>query len=277
MVYGGDAVIAASTLVSEVVADASGVPNTTHAIFPTPVSRIANTLNLLHQPQDCVKACSYTDRTWVTVITMGNVCWCTPFEEFDFSRLQRASTCNVPCREDETLTCGGYSSYDLYLVPGGGEEIGAAVPGIPVTDAAPGTSRSAGDEFPIISRPDAVVQPDAVIQTGDYGGSLDTGGEEASDPHDKGDDQASDAASAATAADLVNDDGDRDGGGGGEGDEGGDDELLLPAVIAYGLCLCSAVCVLLLGWFKLFPRQRPAPANGAVRRRGGCGKKKRRR
>lgn len=56
-------------------------------------------------------------RNLFPVIVMGSICECMPYREASLKSLKAAGgTCDKPCLGDETSTCGGSSSFDLYKI-----------------------------------------------------------------------------------------------------------------------------------------------------------------
>ena len=66
-------------------------------------------------PQACIETCFGMDPALFPAITMGSMCDCIPYTAVEeITSLGEVDACDVPCSGDDTETCGGFLSFDLY-------------------------------------------------------------------------------------------------------------------------------------------------------------------
>lgn len=96
----------------------------THSTGLTPtVSQPADAAFTQFESQKCVDVCIAQGGPSLPAVVLGDICGCISYEDIDFPALSYGSTgtCDVPCTGDDSLTCGGSTSFELYeVVPMGG-------------------------------------------------------------------------------------------------------------------------------------------------------------
>eukprot|EP00903_Cladosiphon_okamuranus_P008597 g8245.t1 len=81
-------------------------------------------------PARCIETCGANGRTSLfPAVILGSICECMPYDDKSLKHLEAGDACDTPCPGDETFTCGGPTSFELYeiLPTGAGEGVRAVL------------------------------------------------------------------------------------------------------------------------------------------------------